>query len=576
METHSLSQTTRLIRRNGIYHYRRRVPDDLVAAIGRREIHRSLGTASLTEAKKLRTMEDLKWDARFHAAGGQAAEPSAQHKQGEPVSRHEALRLVQQFVARMDENDEQDILANPPADECERSEMWENIGIGLTILKDRDDPRADELVDHAILQLTANEGPVASANIGFAEIVRRGLLELHRRQLARLEDNHGGLVFDNAFAPGRPAETSFGLMATQFLELTREEARANRTNQKWVDKQKSNVALLTEIVGEGTPIRQVDYDACLRVRSVLARLPANRSKLYDGLSIEQSIAAGEAAGKPGLSSATQNVYLSTLNAILELGLRKGLVPVNPAQGLKPLKKETLAASARRLPFTGEQLKAFFEGKFYRTCGQHSPAWAHDKQGWRFWLPPLCLFMGMRPNEVCQMEAADVRRTDKGTWYLDVVAAEDEDEESAEFQKTLKTATSRRRIPIHPELLAIGFLDFVETRRTAGQQRLFPDLKPDQYGNCAKYAMRRFRETFLPAEITLEPRQTFYSFRHNFRDALRAVGAPPDALQALGGWSQGKLTSDDYGDKSNPDFQAQYITKVEYQSVSLAHLRAAIP
>jgi integrase len=473
----------------------------------------------------------------------------------------------------MDKDDAQDLLTNPPANEWERSEMQETAGIGLSILQDRDDPRANQWIDGTLLQATADKNPLALVDAGLAELVRRGLLELQRRKLARLEDNHADGAFDALFAPERSTDTTFGHLATQFLKLTQEEAKANRTNQKWVDKQKSNVALLTEIVGEGTPIRQVDYDACLHVRSALARLPANRSKLYGKLSIEKSVAAGEAAGKPGLSSATQNAYLSTLTGILELALRKGLVPVNPAQGLKPLKKEALAASARRRSFTDAQLKAFFEGKFYRTCAQHSPAWAQDKQRWRFWLPPLCLFMGMRPNEVCQMETADVKRTDKGTWYLDVVASEDEDGEAGEFQKSLKTATSRRRIPIHPEVLAIGFLDFVDARRAAGQKRLFPDLKPDQYGNCAKYAMRRFRETFLPSEIAVSLRQTFYSLRHNFRDALRAVDAPPDAVQALGGWSQGKLTSDDYGDKSNPDYQAQFIAKVEFQGVRLTHLRA---
>src|SRR5882762_5344879 len=100
METLSLSQTTRLIRRKGIYHYRRRVPDDLVAAIGRREIHRSLGTSSLTEAKKLRTIEDLKWDARLQPAGETNVGPAVANKPGEPKARHEALRLVQQFVAQ--------------------------------------------------------------------------------------------------------------------------------------------------------------------------------------------------------------------------------------------------------------------------------------------------------------------------------------------------------------------------------------------------------------------------------------------------------------------------------------------
>lgn len=98
METQSLSQTTRLIRRNCIYHYRRRVPDDLVAAIGRHEIHHSLGITSLTEAKKLRTIEDHKWDARFQAAGGKATEPPAPQKPDEPISRHEALRLGDTFM----------------------------------------------------------------------------------------------------------------------------------------------------------------------------------------------------------------------------------------------------------------------------------------------------------------------------------------------------------------------------------------------------------------------------------------------------------------------------------------------
>ena len=92
---------------------------------------------------------------------------------------------MQQFVARLDEDDEIDLLTNPPANEWERSEMQESIGIGLTILKDRDDPRADELVESAMSKLSGPINPLAAADIGFAEIVRRGLLELHRRKLAR-------------------------------------------------------------------------------------------------------------------------------------------------------------------------------------------------------------------------------------------------------------------------------------------------------------------------------------------------------------------------------------------------------
>src|SRR5262249_10281853 len=177
-------------------------------------------------------------------------------------------------------------------------------------------------------------------------------------------------------------------------------------------------------------------------------------------------------------------------------------------------------------------------------------------------------------EACQTHADDVKCTLKGTWYLDIVASgDDEDAKPGSGTKTLKTASSRRRVPVHPEVIKIGFLSFAKEQKKAPGSRLFPDLKPDQYGNHASYPLKRFRDSFLPAAITVKPRQAFYSFRHNFRDALRQIGAPPDALQALGGWSQGKLTSDSYGDKSDPDYQAKFMEQVTFPGLDLSHLHA---
>jgi integrase len=101
--------------------------------------------------------------------------------------------------------------------------------------------------------------------------------------------------------------------------------------------------------------------------------------------------------------------------------------------------------------------------------------------------------------------------------------------------------------------------------------LFVGLNPDKYGNHAKYALRRFRELYLPNAVALEPRQSFYSLRHNFRDALRRSDAPPDALQALGGWSQGTLVSDRYGDRENPDYQARFMNALSYPGLDLTFL-----
>jgi hypothetical protein len=66
----------RLQRRNGVYYYRRRVPLDLVEKIGKKVVQFSLHTTDFKEAKKLRTLRDLEWDAKFAACSQSAAGPT--------------------------------------------------------------------------------------------------------------------------------------------------------------------------------------------------------------------------------------------------------------------------------------------------------------------------------------------------------------------------------------------------------------------------------------------------------------------------------------------------------------------
>jgi integrase len=177
---------------------------------------------------------------------------------------------------------------------------------------------------------------------------------------------------------------------------------------------------------------------------------------------------------------------------------------------------------------------------------------------------------MRPKEVCQSHSADVRCTGNGTWYLDVTPSED-DENGAQAPKTVKTLSSKRRIPIHPELLEIGFIHFVKERqKITSDPRLFP-IKPNKYGDQAHYPLKRFRDHFLPQAIAMQERQTFYSFRHSFRDALRRIEAGPDVLLALG-WSQGsRLPSDNYGNQIGPDQLLKHVQLISFTGLDLSHL-----
>jgi integrase len=272
--------------------------------------------------------------------------------------------------------------------------------------------------------------------------------------------------------------------------------------------------------------------------------------------------------------------------MLDRAARKRLISHNPATGLRPLEQSKLAAHERRLPFTLQQLAQFFKCEFYRKCGdERSLVYAKSGNMWRFWMPLICVFIGMRPREIAQIEVADIKQTKAGTWYIDIAVSPESDEGEDtggghKVKKSVKTVTSKRQIPIHPELTLIGFWEFVEKRRESAKQDpyLLPGLKPDKYGNRAAYALRRFNESYLPQAIALEERQSFYSFRHSFRDALRRCKAPSDTLQALGGWSQSptgkdeKVVSDDYGNKADPDIQKEWIAKISYHDLDLSHLR----
>jgi hypothetical protein len=576
-----VSANNHLLRRNGIYYYRRRVPTHLISALGRKFIQLSLDTTSLAQAKKLRTVRDLEWDAYFEAAEKKAAAPqpsskSSEHPATAPLSEGEVVELVRDYVERMDERFRGRLAERPPDSQQVKADLKMEDELEIQTLRNRDDLQADRAISttgEAILEAAGRSANDPAIPQAFWELVRRALLELHRRSLARLQDDHRPAFFDQLFNPARSPEITFGELAGQFLAHVEEEEAANRTSRKWIDKQHANVALIREIIGAGTPVHAIDYDACLRVRSMLARIPANRTKFYGALPLEQAIDRAAAEKRDLLSPVTQAQYLAALRDVLDLAAKKRLITVNPAVGMRPLKRDTVPDAEKRLPFTLEQIKTFFTSGFYTECAKHPVPYAHDKAGWRFWMPLISLFMGMRPNEIAQLFTSDLKRTAQGTWYLDVATTADEDDGGDSVaDKTLKTITSRRKIPIHPELTAMGFIQFIETRKKHGTSaRLFPDLKPNKYGNCAWYALKRFNESYLRKAIKLEPRQSAYSFRHAWRDALRRIDAPPDALQALGGWKQGKLTSDNYGDASNPDYQVKFIKQIGFPGLDLSCL-----
>ena len=242
---------THLLRRKAVFYYHRRVPLPLVEKIGKKVVLFSLGTKDPKEAKQLRALHDLQWDARFETASpGPKAHPLQLTAQPSGAG---LIQLVRDYVERADIRAKALLLADPPDSMAQKTEMMIDLEIERDILKNPDDPNGAQWV-HAVEAKIRGAGAAASGSNSdiFAEIVRRGLLELQNRKLARLDDDFSRPFFDQTFnGQAKAPAVTFGQVADQFIAITDEQAQVNGTSQKWVDKQRSQVAVLKEIVGEG-------------------------------------------------------------------------------------------------------------------------------------------------------------------------------------------------------------------------------------------------------------------------------------------------------------------------------------
>src|SRR5262249_7646951 len=106
-------------------------------------------------------------------------------------------------------------------------------------------------------------------------------------------------------------------------------------------------------------------------------------------------------------------------------------------------------------------------------------------------------------------------------------------------RRLKNPGSRRIVPIHPELARIGFLHHVEQLRqgNGSEARLFPLLTPGPKGGFGEAWSKWFGRYIRGLGITNRA-SVFHSFRHSFKDGLRAASVSEDVNDALTGHSGG--------------------------------------
>jgi integrase len=245
----------------------------------------------------------------------------------------------------------------------------------------------------------------------------------------------------------------------------------------------------------------------------------------------------------------------------------GLISLNPIAGNKPDTRSITKKFPTILP-NDEEIAAFFSSSIY-TDRETSPAW--------FWLPLLAIYTGARLNELGQLERADVFWDDVP--YLNITTdtmAEHDEDAPLRRVKTLKTNNSKRRVPVHPKLLELGFKEYCWA---SSEFYLFPDL-PHVDLRENQTPTQDFSRDFgrYLRKLNMRKGVKFNSFRHLFIDCADDMGLNPKVRSVLVGHAienditvlLGAQMTDAYGGgygrKSRLQFMLQEISKVHYPAV----------
>ncbi|WP_330217109.1 DUF6538 domain-containing protein [Sphingobium lactosutens] len=330
--------------------------------------------------------------------------------------------------------------------------------------------------------------------------------------------------------------------------------------------------LAVSVIGAGTEMRSLSRSHMRHLMEVLRYLPRNATKLFPDLSPEQASTRLKETGKGvPISVANANVYLSSLSSFLNWAVDEELADRNPVRGLRFA--DSTAKKDKRNPFSPEQLRLIFRAPLYTGCKDGDRGYAtpgHERpQNARYWVPLIALHSGMRLNEICQLDTADVRMID-GVSCM-VVTTESL---VGSTDKQLKTGASERLIPIHQRLLDLGLMTYVAQKRRAGEAKLFADIDPGTKGVRA-VAFSKWFTQFLTSIGARREKTCFHSLRHCFRDELRHARIDHDLAMALGGWTTGPSAhgkvSENYGRGHRIEVLAEAVNKLTFADVDLSHL-----
>lgn len=565
MSSEIVPKASYLIVRNGTFYFDMRVPVDVAAAFGFKTIRFSLRTKERAKALRLMGKHLDHYMDRFDEL---RRTDNAEIAFAAKVARHDLTKLSRVELERLVTGYYREVLEPaaviPPLDSEDRAELVDEWSDTLARVADRRDEEGNERVqstaDHILLKAgwpsTRSKVGVITRHLPSVDVdraakqygdlmnlVRRASVEGSRLALAELN----GAPFtpaDPLFATGfnlAEANDKLGPLLSEALASWKEGSgvRGSRKPRELTAKEAASaVQRFTELhgdirVGEITKKRVQEFAAA--ISALPARLPKKLAKLALPDLLREDLSEF-----PPRAPGTINKAFQLLSAVAEDARKRSELEEAaswPNHFSSARIEEDDNEDRDREPFSVDDLRRIFVDGPVHGQGKRQEGGQGEAQ---YWLPLLALFTGARLSELGQLRVCDVHYDDGGVAYLDI---------GTSGGRTVKTRTSVRKLPVHPELRLMGFLGYVERVKAAagGEATLWPLLKSAE-GRSRTAAFSQWFGNYLrrkPISIT-DKRKVLHSARHLFKDMCRDAGLSEDVHDALTGHAAGKSVGRGYG------------------------------
>lgn len=552
-----------LINRNGVYYFRRVVPISLRSILNRREIVLTLKTSDFKDACMAALGMSKELDALFSRLkqGVELITPSEQDLFAAVVKTRRTQALLKEALVNFNERKSEDI-------------EWEALHCRTF--------RQEILDDLAKSNLKAGQEEVTELLKEIQqEISETTLIQLQRAAMQGLADFYVNAEIivrgelENPLLWQQPEpETTKTDEPSDSSELNFETAFDHFISERKLycsDKQLNSIhahynyfmRFLTEEDGVHPNARllaSVTSQVAREFKEHLRKSPANINKKYKGLSIGDAVAAAQSDGSPSLAVTTQGKFLQHLSSLYAFAADElEYSGKNPFHGRADNRLAEQHSRDARNPFSEKQLTTLFTSPLYTGCKSLSscdrPGKLIPKTSYKFWLPLIGLYSGMRLQEITQLRIEDIQKY-KDIWLFDINARHED--------QKLKTPQSARKIPIHEDLIKLGLLERVEQLRDSQEERLFPDITKASdgtySGNPSKWFARYSEKVGIKTNKT-----SFHSFRHNIKDNFRNTGESDELSEHFCGRKTGS-TAERYGSAYSIERFYEALHKLEFNFV----------